>query len=1268
MAASPEPAVSSSTQAWERREEFIRRFEAAWQQGGRPAIEDYLPPTAADRHAVLVELVHAELEYRLQAGEPARVEDYLRRYPDLDQPAVALDLIATEFARRRRRESGLSAEEYVRRFPAYRDELRARLAAVPPGPEPRPDTPPLDAAATSPPAAPGAAPNPAGEAPPAQAGRYLLEGEIAAGGMGRVYRAYDPELGRSLAVKVLLERHRDLPELEKRFRAEAQITGQLQHPGIPPVHEVGTLADGRPFLAMKLIQGRTLADLLKERATLAEDLPRWLGVFEQVCQALAYAHSRGILHRDLKPSNVMVGAFGEVQVMDWGLAKVLRPAAPAEANGPPGLADVVRTLRTAAGEPGSQIGAVLGTPAYMPPEQARGEVEALDERADVFGLGAILCEVLTGQPPYVARDSWEIMLLAAQGDLADAQHRLEASGAEAELQGLARRCLAATPAERPPDAGAVAQALSGYLAALQLRVREAELAREKAQVLAAEERKRRRLRAALGALALVLVLLGGIGAWWWDRQENERQAREKETRQAVRAAVSQLPDWIRKFRFAEAAKLLEQAESRLGTEGAEDLRALLEQAQKDLGMAKKLDAIRLDKATLVAGKLGTKWAAPRYAAAFQVYGLDVGADPVAKLARRIAGAPIKEQLVAALDDWAWGAKTRRTARRLLAIARGADPDVGRDQLRTLVVRRSKQKLQELVARAKVTRLSPALLLILGKLLQAHRGDGVGLLRLGLDQHPDDFWLNFYLAYLLSQKGKARLAESAGYYRAALAVRPGTPAVLYNLGLVLKAQGKLAEAVQAYRRAIALNPTFALAHDNLGVALYAQGKLATAAKAHRRALALNPRLADAHANLGVVLCAQKKFAAAEKEFRRALALNPKQVAAHNNLGLALRAQGKLAEAIKELRRAVELVPGDARGHNNLGVALDALGRLSEAKREYRRAIALDPKFAEAYYNLGNALIKQGRLAAAGRAFRTVRTTDPRFARGHHTLGLALVKRGRLAAAEKEFQRATELDPKHAQARYFFGYILMSQRRLAEAERELRRAVQLDPKEGKAHGLLGMVLLHQGRFAQARRALGRGLRLLPDNSRYRPLFTRLLGQCRRSLALDRKLTAILKGEAQPAGAAELLQLAFLCQQYKKHYATAVRFYAAAFTSDSRLAADLHNQNRYHAACAAALAAAGKGSDPDQLDAKEKARLRGQALTWLKADLALRAKQVQSDNPPDRQAAQETLKHWQQDPDLAGVRERAALAQLPETERRGWAKFWAEVDALRKKVSSR
>ncbi len=178
------------------------------------------------------------------------------------------------------------------------------------------------------PATTAPAPGPLGDLPQ-RAGRYLVQEKIAQGGMGVVLRVRDPDFERPLAVKVLLPQTLDRAEAERRFLEEAKITAQLQHPGIPPVHERGTLEDGLPFFAMKLIQGRTLAELLEDHppGTMPVE-PRLLGIFRQVVQTMAYAHSKGILHRDLKPANVMVGAFGEVQVMDWGLAKVLPPHPP----------------------------------------------------------------------------------------------------------------------------------------------------------------------------------------------------------------------------------------------------------------------------------------------------------------------------------------------------------------------------------------------------------------------------------------------------------------------------------------------------------------------------------------------------------------------------------------------------------------------------------------------------------------------------------------------------------------------------------------------------------------------------------------------------------------------------------------------------------------------------------------------------------------------------------------------------------------------------
>ena len=191
--------------------------------------------------------------------------------------------------------------------------------------------------------------------PLARLGRYELLGEIARGGMGCVLRARDPDLNRELAIKVLLDRHQHTPDVKQRFVEEAQIGGQLQHPGLVPVHEIGALPDGRAYFTMKLVRGRTLASLLEERTDLVRDLPRFLGILELICQTMGFAHSRGVIHRDLEPSNIMVGAFGEVQVVDWGLAKVLRGGSQEECPGGSPSGDVIRTvlpLRTGPGGEG----------------------------------------------------------------------------------------------------------------------------------------------------------------------------------------------------------------------------------------------------------------------------------------------------------------------------------------------------------------------------------------------------------------------------------------------------------------------------------------------------------------------------------------------------------------------------------------------------------------------------------------------------------------------------------------------------------------------------------------------------------------------------------------------------------------------------------------------------------------------------------------------------------------------------------------------------
>src|SRR4051812_32566474 len=408
------------------------------------------------------------------------------------------------------------------------------------------------------------------------AGRYQLHGEIARGGMGVVLKGRDVDLGRDVAVKVLLEKHRDSPEMVRRFAEEAQIAGQLQHPGIVPVYELGRLPDDRLYIAMKLVRGRTLAALLEGRTDAGEDRPRYLAVFEQLCQAMACAHSCGVIHRDLKPSNVMVGGFGEVQVMDWGLAKVIdRGGVADEERSLRSQAEIepVRTLRTGSSAGESRAGSVLGTPCYMAPEQARGLLDTLDERADVFGLGAILCEILTALPPYTGPSGDEVYGKAARADLAEALARLDGCGAEAELVALAKSCLAAAPRDRPRDAGVVVTALTAHLAGVQERLRAAELARARAESRAAGERKRRLLTAGLAASVLALAALGGGGGLWLTHQ---RAAREEASAREATAAMREASLLLGRARAAPEGEMTPWAEATQAARRAEGLLARAE--------------------------------------------------------------------------------------------------------------------------------------------------------------------------------------------------------------------------------------------------------------------------------------------------------------------------------------------------------------------------------------------------------------------------------------------------------------------------------------------------------------------------------------------------------------------------------------------------------------------------------------------------------------------------------------------------------------------
>ncbi len=374
-------------------------------------------------------------------------------------------------------------------------------------------------------------------------------------------QARDVDLGREVAIKVLRDEYQRRPEIVRRFVEEAQIGGQLQHPGVVPVYDLG-LQEGRPFFAMKLIRGKSLAELLEARDDVKADRRRFLGIFEQIAQTLAYAHARGVIHRDLKPANVMVGAFGEVQVVDWGMGKVLggddTPEEPLPADVPvePASEEVDRPdLR-------STLGSAMGTPGYMPPEQARGALGEIDTRSDVFALGAILLEILTGQPA-PGGTPMERLVKALRADPGDWQDRLAGAEADEDLVALVSSCLSADRDARLASAREVAERVTSYLSAVEERARRAlldaaharteaaeaqareaqsraraaqeqaraereEAAAEQARLRADAERRRRRATLAIA----VVLLVGVVGTLWSLVQANEQRRIADEARAA----------------------------------------------------------------------------------------------------------------------------------------------------------------------------------------------------------------------------------------------------------------------------------------------------------------------------------------------------------------------------------------------------------------------------------------------------------------------------------------------------------------------------------------------------------------------------------------------------------------------------------------------------------------------------------------------------------------------------------------------------------------
>jgi tetratricopeptide (TPR) repeat protein/serine/threonine protein kinase len=929
---------------------------------------------------------------------------------------------------------------------------------------------------------------PVRERPGTVIGAYKLLEQIGEGGFGVVFLAEQQEpIRRKVALKVL-KPGMDSKQVIARFEAERQALALMDHPHIAKVLDAGQAASGRPYFVMDLVKGLPITDSCDQ----SQRTPRErLELFVSVCQAVQHAHQKGIIHRDIKPSNVLVTLHDGtplVKVIDFGIAKAL------------GQQLTEKTVFTGFAQ-------MIGTPLYMSPEQAALSNVDVDTRSDIYSLGVLLYELLTGTTPF----DKERLKQAGYDELRRIIREEEPPRPSTRISTLGQAA-STISTHRKSDPKRLSQLFRGELDWIVMKALEKDRNRryETASAFAADVQRylhdepvlacppsawyrfrkfarRNRAGLAVAVLLLFFAVLLGSGVGWAVR---DRAVRQGETERAVTTALAQAatllaegdkqtdnPErWQATTRLALAA--LEKAEElqAAGVGSAElaqqvrQVRVAVEAALADSRLLVEVDRIRLEQAAVKEDRYDNARAAPLYAKAFGDYGIDLAAPETA--AARVRRSRLREVLLAALEDWSWLTRDNGERQRLEQVLRAAEPEPNafRARWRAAVRWRNAAALVRQADEPEVQRLPAADLVRLARALkEINEPDATErLLRAAVERYPSDFWLNHNLGRLFFEEKPPRAEEAVRYLTAALALRSDSPGVHINLGLALKAKGDWEGAIRCYRAAFRIDPNYATAHHALGDVLMEKGRLDEAVKEYHKAIRLKPDNARNYNNLGIALQKKGRLDDAIAAYRAAIRLKPNYAVAHYNLGVSLEKKGRLDQAIAAYRKALRTKKDFPLAHFNLGNALKTKGRLDQAIAAYRQALRYKKDFPQAHVNLGNALKTKGRLDQAIAAYRKALRTKKNFPEAHlahFNLGNALKTKGLLDKAIAAYRDAIRLDPAKPAAHYNLGLALFVKGRPDEAIKEYRKAIRLDPAEPVAHYNLGIALFVKGRPDEA-----------------------------------------------------------------------------------------------------------------------------------------------------------------------------------------------------------